>query len=62
MLADNLSATLGTCFLQEYMIPRKSKSLCIYDTRSLSGKPSDNIELLQWWMTRGVSHGEMVIR
>ncbi|XP_042459329.1 uncharacterized protein LOC122042979 isoform X2 [Zingiber officinale] len=61
-VSHNLSATLGTCFLQEYMIPRKSKSLCIYDTRSLSSKPSDNVELLQCWMTRGVSHGEMVIR
>ncbi|XP_064972826.1 uncharacterized protein LOC135654363 isoform X1 [Musa acuminata AAA Group] len=61
-VSHNLSATGGTCFLQEYMIPRKSKSLCVYDTRSLSTNLPHNFRLLQRWMTRGVSHGEMVIR
>ncbi|URE17531.1 hypothetical protein MUK42_32029 [Musa troglodytarum] len=61
-VSHNLSATRGTCFLQEYMIPRKSKSLCIYDTRSLATNLPHDFRLLQRWMTRGVSHGEMVIR
>lgn len=56
---DNASAVPGTCFLQEYMIPRNSKSLCVYDTRGLSTIPSENLKLLQQWMTRGVRHGAM---
>ncbi|PKA59410.1 hypothetical protein AXF42_Ash019564 [Apostasia shenzhenica] len=51
----------GTCFLQEYPIPRNSSSLCLYDTRSLSIVPSDNLKLLERWMNEGVSHGEPVI-
>ncbi|XP_072964315.1 uncharacterized protein [Typha angustifolia] len=59
-VSHNLSATTGSCFLQEYMIMRNSKSLCIYDTRSLSEIPSDNFKQLQCWMTQGVRHGKMV--
>lgn len=58
----NLSVTEGSRFLQGYMIPRNSKSLCVYDTRSLSTFSSDNFKLLQRWMLQGVSHREMVIR
>ncbi|KAG1330526.1 hypothetical protein COCNU_02G004940 [Cocos nucifera] len=58
----NVSVTEGSCFLQEYMIPRNSKSLCVYDTRSLSTLSSDNFKLLQHWMMQGVSHRQMVIR
>ncbi|KAI0511732.1 hypothetical protein KFK09_012364 [Dendrobium nobile] len=49
----------GTCFLQEYPIPRNSGTLCVYDTRSLSLVPSENLHLLMRWMTNGVVHGEM---
>ncbi|KAM7496247.1 hypothetical protein LguiA_020661 [Lonicera macranthoides] len=52
----------GTYFLQEYMIPRRSTSFCLYDTRSLSYDSSENIEMIQRWMTKGVRHGEPVIR
>ncbi|PON59353.1 AAA-type ATPase [Trema orientale] len=47
---------------QEYMIPRGSTSFCLYDTRSLSNDSHDNIEMLKHWMTRGVRHGELIIR
>nr|XP_029121380.1 uncharacterized protein LOC105048535 isoform X2 [Elaeis guineensis] len=61
-VSHNVSVTEGSCFLQEYMIPRNSKSLCVYDTRSLSTLSSDNFKLLQHWMMQGVSHRQMVIR
>ncbi|KAM0933143.1 putative P-loop containing nucleoside triphosphate hydrolase [Dioscorea sansibarensis] len=58
----NPDVSQGTFFAQEYMIPRNSKSFCIYDTRSLSMVPCENFKLLERWMKLGVSHGEMVIR
>ncbi|ONK61784.1 uncharacterized protein A4U43_C08F33550 [Asparagus officinalis] len=59
---NNSSVNNGSCFLQGYMIPRSSKSLCLYDSRGLSISKSDNLAILKHWMTEGVSHGEMVIR
>lgn len=44
------------------MVPRSSASFCLYDTRSLSENFADNDEMLQRWMTKGVRHGELVIR
>ncbi|XP_038899527.1 uncharacterized protein LOC120086808 isoform X2 [Benincasa hispida] len=61
-VGGNSSGEDGTFFLQEYMILRKSKSFCLYDTRGLSDDPSDNIEILKQWMTKGVRHGELVTR
>ncbi|XP_008780962.1 uncharacterized protein LOC103700848 isoform X2 [Phoenix dactylifera] len=61
-VSHNVSVTEGSCFLQEYMIPRDSKKLCVYDTRSLSTFSSDNFKLLQDWMMHGVTHRQMVIR
>lgn len=58
----NSSVSDGTYFLQEYMIPRGSTSFCLYDTRSLSSDSSDNIKMLERWLTKGVCHGELVIR
>ncbi|XP_039142779.1 uncharacterized protein LOC120280108 [Dioscorea cayenensis subsp. rotundata] len=58
----NPDISQGTFFLQEYMIPRNSKSFCIFDSRSLSMVPCENFKLLEKWMTHGVSHGEMVLR
>lgn len=58
----NQSTGEGTYFLQEYMIPRGSTSFCLFDTRSLSENVSDNDEMLQHWMTKGVRHGELIIR
>lgn len=54
----------GTYFLQEYMVPRDSNSICLYDTRSLSDNSDKdkNIKMLKGWMTKGVSHGELVVR
>ncbi|XP_021300971.1 uncharacterized protein LOC110429322 isoform X2 [Herrania umbratica] len=52
----------GTYFLQEYMIPRGSTSFCLYDTRSLSDDKSENIDMITCWMTKGVRHGELIIR
>ncbi|XP_050936012.1 uncharacterized protein LOC103497586 isoform X4 [Cucumis melo] len=52
----NSSGEGGTFFLHEYMILRKSKSFCLYDTRGLSDDPSDNIETLKQWMSKGVRH------
>ncbi|KAG4921606.1 hypothetical protein GLYMA_18G158800v4 [Glycine max] len=54
----------GTSFLQEYMIPRYSNSICLYDTRSLSdnSEKDENIRMLKSWMTKGVHHGELVVR
>ncbi|KAK7293165.1 hypothetical protein RJT34_16026 [Clitoria ternatea] len=54
----------GTYFLQEYMIPRDSKSFCLYDTRSLSDNSHkyENIKILKSWMTKGVRHGQLVVR
>ncbi|EYU39220.1 hypothetical protein MIMGU_mgv1a026429mg, partial [Erythranthe guttata] len=52
----------GTCFLHEYMIPRKSGSFSLYDTRSLSDDLSENRELFNVWMTMGVCDGELVTR
>ncbi|XP_059626247.1 uncharacterized protein LOC132269175 [Cornus florida] len=58
----NLSTGDGTFFLQEYMIPRCSTSFCLYDTRGLSEVSSEDMEMLKRWMTKGVRHGELVIR
>ncbi|KAK7339114.1 hypothetical protein VNO77_19758 [Canavalia gladiata] len=54
----------GTYFLQEYMIPRDSNSICLYDTRSLSDNlhKNENIKMLKSWMTKGVCNGELVVR
>ncbi|KAL2336785.1 hypothetical protein Fmac_011231 [Flemingia macrophylla] len=54
----------GTYFLQEYMIPRDSNSICLYDTRSLldNSHKDENIRMLESWMTKGVQHGELVPR
>lgn len=58
----NSSGEDGTFFLHEYMIFRKSNSFCLYDTRGLSDDPSDNIEMLKQWMSKGVRHGELITR
>ncbi|KAK4268235.1 hypothetical protein QN277_024920 [Acacia crassicarpa] len=58
----NSSTGDGTYFLQEYMIPRDSTSICLYDTRCLSGNPNDDDRILYQWMTEGVCHGELVLR
>ncbi|KAK0589143.1 hypothetical protein LWI29_010251 [Acer saccharum] len=58
----NSSVEDGTYFLQEYKIPRGSNSFCLYDTRSLSDVPSINIDMIKHWITKGVRHGEPVIR
>ncbi|XP_062174416.1 uncharacterized protein LOC133879722 [Alnus glutinosa] len=52
----------GTYFLHEYMIPKGSMSFCLYDTRSLSDDSSENTEMLKRWLTKGVHHGDPVIR
>ncbi|TXG54149.1 hypothetical protein EZV62_019405 [Acer yangbiense] len=59
---DNSSVGDGTYFLQEYKIPRGSNSFCLYDTRSLSDVPSIDIDMIKHWITKGVRHGEPVIR
>lgn len=58
----NPSSGEGTYFLQEYMIPRSCTSFCLFDTRSLSENFSDNDEMLEHWMTKGVRHGDLVVR
>lgn len=58
----NSSIEDGTYFLQEYMIPRGSTSFCLYDTRSLSYDSSENMKILNHWMTKCVRHGELVMR
>ncbi|KAK3029407.1 hypothetical protein RJ639_039751 [Escallonia herrerae] len=58
---DNSAVGDGTYFVQEYMIPRGSKSFCLYDTRSLSDDVPENVQLLKRWMTKGVRHGELAI-
>jgi len=52
------SKSNGTLFLREYPIPRNSTAICIYDTQSLSSNPQKNFNMLQHWMTKGISHGE----
>ncbi|KAL6208990.1 hypothetical protein ACLB2K_019933 [Fragaria x ananassa] len=59
---NNSSVSNGTLFLQEYMIPRGSTSFCLYDTRSLSDDPPQNIRTLEEWMRRGVCHRKLVYR
>ena len=61
-LVPDSSVGDGTYFLQEYMIPKSSTSFCLYDTRSLSDDPSNNDEILKLWMTKGLRHGDPVIR
>ncbi|KAF9606051.1 hypothetical protein IFM89_022210 [Coptis chinensis] len=58
----NSSVGHGTLFLNEYMIPSGSTSFCLYDTRSLSENSCDNSEMIKSWMTKGVRHGELVLR
>ncbi|XP_050205428.1 uncharacterized protein LOC126655340 [Mercurialis annua] len=58
----NYSAGDGTYFLQEYRVPRGSASFCLYDTRGLSDDSAYNSEMLKDWMTKGVCHGELIIR
>jgi len=45
-------------------MPRSSNSICLYDTRSLSYNldKDENIRMLKGWMTKGVRHGELVVR
>lgn len=52
----------GTYLLQEYTIPRNSASFCLYDTRGLLDRISDNDLMLRLWLKEGVCHGEVVIR
>lgn len=56
----NSSITEGTSFLQEYMIPRNSTSLCLYDTRGFSNDLIENYKMIKKWMTKGVRHGKLV--
>ncbi|KAL8170173.1 hypothetical protein V2J09_021977 [Rumex salicifolius] len=60
--SDGSSLEDGTYFLHGYMIPRRSSSFCLFDTRSLSDQVDDNDDLIKSWMTNGVRHGELVIR
>ncbi|CAN6351512.1 unnamed protein product [Urochloa humidicola] len=55
------SKSNGTVFLREYPVPRSSTAICIYDTQSLSNNPQRNFKMLQKWMTKGISHGEIVM-
>ncbi|XP_068638247.1 uncharacterized protein [Aristolochia californica] len=57
-----LSPGEGTCFLQEYMIPRDSNSFCIYDTRGLSTSSIENFKVLKDWMINGIQHGQKIVR
>ncbi|CAJ2670094.1 unnamed protein product [Trifolium pratense] len=52
----------GACFLRGFMIPRDSNSICLYDTRSLSDNSHENSKMLKNSMTKGVRHGELVVR
>nr|GMD20164.1 uncharacterized protein LOC109173662 isoform X9 [Ipomoea batatas] len=52
----------GTCFAQEYMIPKCEKAFCLYDTPSLFDDQSENENILKHWMTKGVRHGEPILR
>ncbi|KAL6547906.1 hypothetical protein OROHE_009611 [Orobanche hederae] len=52
----------GTYFLCEFMIPRESNSICLYDTRSLSDNSHENSKMLKNWTTKVVLHGELVVR
>ncbi|BAF16985.1 uncharacterized protein [Oryza sativa Japonica Group] len=54
------SKSTGTSFLREYRVPRNSNSICIYDTRSLSNNHENNFKMLQRWMTKGLSHGDII--
>ncbi|KAI3749672.1 hypothetical protein L2E82_20288 [Cichorium intybus] len=56
----NSSIGNGTSFLQEYMIPRNSTSFCLYDTCGFSNDLSENLEMINHWMTKGVYHNELV--
>ncbi|XP_076901218.1 uncharacterized protein LOC143555575 [Bidens hawaiensis] len=56
----NSSIWDGTCFLQEYMVPRNSTSFCLYDTRGFSSDLCENLEIIKQWMTKGVRNGEFV--
>ncbi|CAI0561156.1 unnamed protein product [Linum tenue] len=58
----NLLVGDGTYFLQEYMVPRDSSSVCLYDTRGLSDNTSENIEMLKQLMTKGVRNGGLILR
>jgi hypothetical protein len=62
LLVPDTSVGDGTYFLHEYMIPKGSMSFCLYDTRSLSDDSSENTEMLKRWLTKGVHHGDPVIR
>ncbi|KAI3506933.1 hypothetical protein L1887_21589 [Cichorium endivia] len=56
----NSSIRNGTSFLHEYMIPRNSTSFCLYDTCGFSNDLSENLEMINHWMTKGVCHNELV--
>lgn len=58
----NSSRADGTYFLHEYIIPAGFGSFCMYDSRSLSDDSSENANVLEGWMTKGVHHGEFVTR
>nr|XP_004492278.1 uncharacterized protein LOC101507360 isoform X4 [Cicer arietinum] len=51
----------GTYFLCEYMFPRDSNSICLYDTRSLPDNSRECDKILKNWMTKGVRNGELVV-
>ncbi|XP_073135325.1 uncharacterized protein [Henckelia pumila] len=52
----------ATYFLHEYIIPTGFGSFCLYDSRSLSDDSSENVNVFEGWMTKGVRHGELVTR
>lgn len=61
-MPDNSLIGDGTYFLCEYMFPRDSNSICLYDTRSLPDNSRECDKILKNWMTKGVRNGELVVR
>eukprot|EP01018_Ginkgo_biloba_P007079 Gb_09837 [translate_table: standard] len=55
------SPECGSYFLQEYSVPGGS-NFCIFDSRGISGNVTEDLPLLEGWMTNGIHHGEMVLR
>ncbi|KAG6417211.1 hypothetical protein SASPL_119364 [Salvia splendens] len=58
----NSSPEDGTYFIHEYRIPRNSVCFSLFDTRGLSDDSSENLKMIEPWMTEGIRHRKMVVR
>ncbi|XP_047941394.1 uncharacterized protein LOC125188528 isoform X2 [Salvia hispanica] len=60
-VSSNSSPEDGTYFIHEYRIPINSVCFSLFDTRGLSDDSSENLNMIEPWMTEGVRNRKMAV-